>query len=327
MFRRLLTYVAIAFLALQIPVVISLWPSAKLSSAVSKLESEIKTEFAEKAEAPTEQSLTEQSPAEQASVVQDEATQKAETQEEAVQKSETDETSGIKEEVKESTPRIAKLLDKITPAITTFKAWISHAARIFWGSILLALLLALVLYFLDRKKYLRNIGTASILGGIFLLLKAFFIHHYLVRNFSTTFDYVYTKITELYTPFSTPIVRTFFEKVSPGFVQGIASNMITRNTIWGFIFVGGGLIAWLIYKTINKGKKEAYTSEGKEGKGYYQERKEKNPYCTQEHIDRCRKDCREQYKDLNNHQCEANCIDKYCSHKTAAEYKDRGKKE
>ncbi len=311
MIRRLLIYLTIVFLAIQIPVVISLWPSAKLSSAVSNLESEIKTEFTEKYE-----SLP----------AYYESAQKAETQNETDQKIETDETGEIKEEAKEAAPSIANLIDKISPTITVLKDWINLAARLFWGSILLALFLALVLYFLGRKRYLRNIGTASILGGVFLLVKAFFIHLYLVRNFSMTFDYVYTKITELYAPFSTPVIRTFFEKVSPGFVQRIADNMITVNIVWGSIFVGGGLIAWLIYKTINKGKKTTGNSEERERKGYYQERKEHNPYCTQEQIDKCRADCREQYKDLNNQQCEANCIDKYCSHKTA-EYKGRTKKE
>jgi len=298
MLKRLLTYLAIGLLGLQIPVMISLWPSLKLASSINRLETEIKTAFAD--EEPGAKDVIDQ-----------------------VQET----IEPLKEGITEAAPTVANFLDRIGTVISQFREGIKRSAGMFWGSILLSLLLAAALYFLNKAKFFRNLGTSAILGGAFSLLNALGLQNSLITNFPTTFDYFYNKIVEAYPSFGIPLVRAFFERFSPDVFKGFAQEMISRNVLWGVLAILAGLASWFAYRWFGRSKKTPYMREEKERKPYYEKKEGKHPYCTQGNIDTCRRDCKDRYKNMNNRQCEEHCIDKFCSHKTCEEFKDRTKKE
>ena len=231
------------------------------------------------------------------------------------------EVSALKEQIKEGVEP-GTVLDQVGNFISNAKAYLNNLSSMFWASLAISLLLLILLLFLNRRTFLRNLGASLILGGLFTLLKALGLYSMFISNAQTTFNYLYDVLLNFYPALDQPFVKGIFDKFVPEFFKDFAKDMINLNLFWGALALLGGLVSFFIYKLFGKRGKQPYGQH----KEYKPKEPHNNPHCTQSNVDNCRKDCKSRYTGMSGKQCESCCIDSCCSDRTAEEFNRRSGK-
>ena len=231
------------------------------------------------------------------------------------------EVSALKEQIREGIEP-GTVLDQAENFIANAKAYLHNLSNMFWASVAISILLLAALFFLNRHKFLRNLGVSLLLGGGLTLLHALGLYSMFITNAQTTFNYFYDGLIKFYPALDLPLVKGVFEKFVPGFFQDFAKNMINLNFFWGALALLAGLVSFFIYKFFGKRGKKSYGHQKE-----YNKKEPYKPYCTQSNVDNCRSDCKFRYPGMSGKQCESSCIDSCCSSQTAEEFTRRtGKK-
>jgi len=229
--------------------------------------------------------------------------------------------SALTEQIKEA--ESGTVLEQVGLFVSKAQAYLNNLSNMFWASVVISLLLFAALFFLNRHKFLRNLGVSLFLGGGLTLLHALGLHSMFIINAQTTFNYLYDLLIKFYPALNMPLVKGVFEKFVPGFFQDFAKNMINLNFFWGALALLAGLVSFFIYKFFGKRGKKSYGHQ----KEYNKKEPYNKPHCTQSNVDNCRSDCKFRYPGMSGKQCESSCIDSCCSSQTAEEFTRRtGKK-
>lgn len=120
-----------------------------------------------------------------------------------------------------------------------------HMKTVMYSSLLLLLLLISLLFYFYRNSFLRDLGIALFFGGILCAIIIALVYYFLVAHFKETFAYFYGQMEMGSQGHMIPFVPDMIRSFSKDFVNYIANSLIVRNLIYAIAGISlGTLLIW-----------------------------------------------------------------------------------
>ncbi len=144
--------------------------------------------------------------------------------------------------------RVPAIFEKGKGNFEVAKALINKILYTMYASLLFTLFLIFLLFLLYKRSFFKNIGLSFVISGGLCLLNAGLVYYFFVLNFGSTFKYFYdlSGISSqtgfsLALPFVSQIVKSF----SRDFVSYISNSIMTRSLFSAAVLLSIGIT--LIY--------------------------------------------------------------------------------
>ena len=128
------------------------------------------------------------------------------------------------------------------------KSLLNNVRNGMYISIALTLLLILMLALINVGAFLKNLGSAFILGGILTLINAGLLYYFFIVNFDPTFTFFYQMAASGSFVLGLPFVASIVKSFAKDFVISIANILVMRSVIVGILVFGAGMIALFLGK-------------------------------------------------------------------------------
>jgi hypothetical protein len=121
-----------------------------------------------------------------------------------------------------------------------------HMKTTMYSSLLLLLLLIFLLFYFYRNSSIQDFGIALFFGGLLCIIIIALVHYFLIAHFKETFSYFYKQMEMGSQGYMIPFVPNMIRSFSKDFVNYIAHSLMIRNLIFALFGIPVG--AFLIWK-------------------------------------------------------------------------------
>jgi len=124
--------------------------------------------------------------------------------------------------------------------------------KVMYLNIFLILFLMILLFFLSRKCFIKNLGYSFLIDGLIGLILLALIYYFFVFNFNKTFDFFYAQTGSAGSKRLIPFMSNITKSFSKDFIKVIVNSVITRNIISALISMPFGIVLIFLNKYFSK---------------------------------------------------------------------------
>jgi hypothetical protein len=145
------------------------------------------------------------------------------------------------------------MLSKGKSSLADAQKVIKHMKMAMYGSMIFIFLLLVLLFFLSRKLFIRNLAITGFISGILGLIVISLVYYFFVVKFDGTFKYFYSMVSTPQQGLGIPFVPGMIKSFSKKFISYLVNSVLRRNMICVGINISVGIALMFINKfVINK---------------------------------------------------------------------------
>ncbi|HBS47644.1 TPA: hypothetical protein DEO28_04765 [Candidatus Dependentiae bacterium] len=119
-------------------------------------------------------------------------------------------------------------------------------------SLFLTLFLIILLFAISRKSFIKNLGASLLLNGIICLIVLASVYYFFIINFDSTFQHFYNRMVPAGPGSMIPMVPEAIKSAAKDFVSSIAHLIIKKNMLSSLIGIPLGLALIYLNNFISK---------------------------------------------------------------------------